>query len=144
MTKSDVLQRIPLSGYPEDDYTETKKFYCSYFNRFLNDGCTILQCVNGTYYYHFEDEMNENGMDKLVLMITGMLFMIEHNDVEKDQAYGTKWDILDFETGNYDDLFTPEDLKLIKIDIKVINDYFATHLDLIKGVEAEHKAAQEV
>lgn len=137
-----MLQRIKLSDYPECDYTEAKKFYFSYFERFLKDGCSILQCVNGAYYYHFEDDMNENGMEKFCLMLAGMLFMIEHNGVEIDQAYGTKWDILDFETGNYDDLFTDEDLILIKADIKVINDYLAKRPELIEGVEEERQTTQ--
>lgn len=143
MKKSDVLQRIKLSDYPECDYIGAKDFYFSYFNRFLKQKCTIPQCVNGTYYYHFEEEMNENGMEKLCLMIAGMLFMMEHNEVKPDQAYGTKWDVLDFETGDYDDLFTPEDLKLIKADIKVINAYLATRPELIEGVEKERQLAQK-
>ena len=76
--------------------------------------------------------MDENGMDKFVAMLVGMLFMIEHEDVESDQAFGTNWDINDFETGEYDDLFTDEDLDLIKADIKIIKEYLAAHPKLLK------------
>ena len=75
--------------------------------------------------------MNENGMNKFVAMLLGMLFMIQHDDVESDQAYGTNLDIQDFETGEYDDLFTPEDLALIRKDIEIIKAYLSQHPELL-------------
>lgn len=71
-------------------------------------------------------------MDKFVAMIAGMLFMMEHNDVKPDQAYGTNYDINVFESGEYDDLFTPEDLALLKKDIKKIKDYLSEHPELLE------------
>lgn len=132
--KHDVLQRIPLEDYyePGCGYNDTKEHDMKMFKRFQENGCTVLQCVNGTYYYKLETDMDENGMEKFVAMIAGMLFMIEHNEVNPDQAYGTNYDIEDFETGDYDDLFTPEDLKLIKADIKIIKDYLKEHPDLLE------------
>ena len=66
-----------------------------------------------------------------VAMLAGMLFMIENNDVEADQAYGTNYDIKDFESGEYDDLFRPEDLKLIKEDIRIIKEYLSKNQHLL-------------
>lgn len=131
MDKSDVLQRIPMFDYPNCDYTETKKMHYFSFNQFLKSGCTVIEAVNSHYYHGFDTSMDENGMDKFVAMLAGMLFMIEHNDVEADQAFGTNWDINDFETGNYDDLFTDEDLILIKEDIRIIKEYLAEHPELL-------------
>ena len=127
MDKSDVLQRIPMYDYPNCDYKTSKNIHLNSMKQFLNEGCTVLQAVNGHYYYGFEESMDENGMDKFVAMLAGMLFMIEHDDVENDQAYGTNWDINDFETGKYDDLFNAEDLSLIKKDIEIIKDYLSKH-----------------
>ena len=76
--------------------------------------------------------MNQNGMDKFVAMLCGLLFEIEHHDVEPDMAYGTNYDINDFETGEYDDLFTPEDLQLIKADIRIIKSYLSKHPELLE------------
>ena len=132
MDVSDKLQRIPIEDYNDLGYSLVKESYFNHFNRYLKQGCSILQCVNGTYYYQADYIMDENGMEKLVAMIAGMLFMIEHNDVEADQAYGTNYDISDFETGEYDDLFTPEDLELIRKDIKVIKDYLKQHPELLE------------
>ena len=99
---------------------------------FLKSGCTVRQSVNGHFYYGFDYSMDQNGMDKFVAMIAGMLFMMEHNDVEPDQAYGTNYDINVFESGEYDDLFTPEDLVLLKKDIKKIKDYLSEHPELLE------------
>ena len=132
MDKHDVLQRIPLFEYKGDEYLETKEYNFRNFNQYLQEGCTVWQCVNATFYYALEDDMNANGMEKFVAMICGMLFQIEHNDVEPDLAYGTNWDIKDFETGNYDDLFTETDLKLLKADIKIVKDYLSKHPELLE------------
>ena len=132
MDKHDILQRIPMYDYPECGYEDTKSYYNRCFNQFLEEDCTVRQAVNGQYYHGIDYLMDENGMDKFVAMLAGMLFMIEHNDVEADQAYGTNWDINDFESGNYDDLFTPDDLELIKADIKVIKDYLSMHPELLE------------
>ena len=133
MSIFDKLQRVPIEDEDGDiTYEDIKRATFRDFNDFLSDGCTILQCVNGTYYYMMEEIMNQNGMEKLIAMVHGMLFMIEHDDVEKDQAYGTMYDIRDFETGEYDDLFSEEDLRQLKADIQIVKDYVAKHPELLK------------
>ena len=120
-----TLKKIPMFDYPDCDYTTTKNMHFSSFNQYLVEGCTVRQAVNGHYYHGFDSSMDENGMDKFVAMLAGMLFMIQHNDVEEDQAYGTNLDIQDFETGEYDELFTDEDLRLIREDIAIIKTYLS-------------------
>lgn len=133
MSKFDKLQRVPFENEEGDiDYPEIKRSNFRFFNNFLKRGCSVLQSVNGTYYYKFEDQMNQNGMRKLINMVHGMLFMIEHEDVEPDQAYGTLYDIRDFETGEYDDLFTKEDLRLLKEDIAIVKNYVWDHPELLR------------
>ena len=129
----DKLQRVPIEN--EDGYVtyeDIKRVTFRDFNSFFRRGGTVLQSVNSTYYYKMEHEMNQNGMEKLIAMVHGMLFMMEHNDVEPDQAYGTMYDIRDFETGEYDDLFDEEDLRLLKADIKLVKDYVAKHPELLE------------
>lgn len=130
MDKHDKLQRIPMCDYSTCEYEDVKEIYYRCFNEYIEEGCTVQQAVNGYYYHCIDNLMDENGMDKFVAMLVGMLFMIEHNDVESNQAYGTSWDINDFETGDYDDLFTAEDLKLIKSDIETIKKYLSEHPEL--------------
>ena len=125
------LKKIPMFAYDECDYTETKDYHFKSLNQFLAEGCTIVQCVNGHYYYKEDIEMAENGMDKFVAMIAGMLFMMEHNEVDYDQAWVTNLDIGFFETGEYDDLFTTEDLALIRADIAIIKNYLSKHPELL-------------
>ena len=119
------LKKIPMFDYPDCDYTTTKDLHFSSFNQYLAEGCTVTQAVNGHYYHGIDSTMDENGMDKFVAMLAGMLFMIQHHEIESDQAYGTKLDIQDFETGEYDDLFTAEDLSLIRKDITIIKTYLS-------------------
>lgn len=116
-----------MFDYPECDYVEAKKMDFRSYNQFLSDGCTIKQCVKGHYYHGIDIYIDENGMDKFVAMITGMLFMIEHNYFDEEQAINISLDIKDFETGEYDELFTPEDLKLVLEDIRIIKDFLKQH-----------------
>lgn len=82
-----------------------------------------------------------NGMNKFVFVISCMLFMMDHDTMDDEIAFEVKWDIMDFETGNYDDMFTPEELVYLKADIRKINAYLAEHPHLIEGVaEARAKA----
>jgi len=126
------LKRIPMFDYPNCDYETYKKIIFLFFNEMHREGCTVIESVNGTYYHKIDTTMDENGMDKFTAMLFGMLFMIENNEVEADQACGTYYDIVDFETGEYDDLFTADDLILIKKDIEVIKNYIAKHPELIE------------
>lgn len=132
MSKFDKLQKIKMFDYPNCDYTTAKNMHFDSFNQFVVEGCTIRQAVNGHYYHGIDYYMNEHGMDKFVAMLAGMLFMIEHNDVEPDQAYGTNYDIKDFESGEYDELFTPKDLKLIHEDINIIKEYLSKNPQLLE------------
>lgn len=126
------LKRIPMFDYPNCDYETYKNIIYRFFNEMHSEGCTVIEAVNGTYYHKIDTTMDENGMDKFTAMLFGMLYMIENGEVEADQAYGTHYDIIDFETGEYDDLFTKEDLALIKRDIELIKHYIEKHPELIK------------
>lgn len=136
MSQFDKLQRIPLDKDEYCKYEDAKKVNFDEINLYYNTGLrygrpnaitSVNTFLEQNYYY-----MDENGMEKFVAMISGMLFEIEHDEVEKDQAYGTNKDIQFFETGEYDDLFTPEDLELIRKDIKGIKDYLASHPELLE------------
>lgn len=119
-----------MFDYPNCDYSESKEMDFRSYNQFLEAGCTIVQCVKGHYYHGIDIYIDENGMDKFAAMISGMLFMIEHNYIDEEQAVNTYLDIKDFETGEYDELFTTEDLKLILADIKIIKDFCNKHFDM--------------
>ena len=121
------MNRIPLDDYPEASYKDLRDLHNEYFYRFLSEGCSVLQSVNGYYYHGIDCYMDENGMDKFVAMLAGMLFMIENDEVNPVHARATLIDIQDFESGNYDDLFTEKDLDDIKADISKIKNYLSEH-----------------
>lgn len=154
MKKSDILQK---KIHDEDfDYRMAMEIQ----NDYLNDHLKFYDRINyrndeqryqysekiiGAVNWNMQENsyyMDMNGIDKFVIMLASMLFLIEHKVTYLDIAYGVKWDILDFETGNYDDLFSPEDLHLIKKDIKKINDYLEEHPELIEGLEEDRRKTQ--
>lgn len=81
--------------------------------------------------------MEENGMDKLASVVHGMLFMMEHNEVDPEQACFSLSSIRDFETGEYDDLLTPGDLLALKADIRTVKEYVEKHPELLDCDGAE-------
>lgn len=133
MNDSIILNKIPLEMYSDEyDYTYAKEMNFKEFDRYLGEGCTIIQSVNGAYYHSWEYYMEENGMEKFVAMLSGMLWMIKHKEIDPNIAKVMMGDIADFETGEFDDLFTETDLKLIKKDIAIIKNYIAKHPELVK------------
>ena len=138
MDKSHVLQKIPYDQ--EFTYMETKECYREELNRKKQE-TSVAGAVNWLME-DYDQSMNANGMEKFVIMLASMLFMIENDIVDSDTAYGTKWDILDFETGDYDHLFTTEDLTCIKEDVKIINRYLGEHPHFLDDVEEDWKKAR--
>lgn len=126
-TKTDFkhLQKIVLN----DPYTEAKECMINMIDDYYDPEDTILYCedVNFVVSEFFIDEMNEYGMDKAVNTITIALCLIEHNDLDAVWLYDAYCDILDLETGKYDDLFTKKDLKLLKDDIIILKKFFENH-----------------
>ena len=129
MDKHDVLQRIMWENEPDYTYVydEIKNDFMSDFITDLNLGRSPRQCVNGTFYHGWDVTMDKNGMEKFIGMIAGMLFEMEQGEVDPELAFGTAWDIRDFETGNYDDLFVPSDLAALKADIEKVKTYYVDH-----------------
>ncbi len=87
---------------------------------------------------------HKNGMEKFAFLIACMLFMMDHNTMDEEIAFEVKWDIMDFETGNYDDMFTPEELVYLNADIRKINAYLDEHPHLIEGVAEARAKAQQI
>ena len=138
MDKSHVLQKIPYDQ--EFSYTETKESYLEELSRKKQEA-SVVGCVNWLME-DYAQSMNANGMEKFIIMLASMLFMMENKSIDPDTAYGVKWDILDFETGDYDHLFDPEDLAHIKEDIRIINCYFNENPKLIEGVTEDRERAR--
>ena len=142
MDKFAILQHIPFDEYEGSQYNETKDIHFEGFNKYKKTGGTPLQCVNTYYHNDFDWAMDEHGMEKFVAILCGMLFEMQHNEVDEDLAYEAAWDILDFETGNYDDLFNDEDLALLKADIKTVKEYLKTQPKLMEDVKEKRKKFQ--
>ena len=92
----------------------------------------------------YEILFEDNYLDKFIFLIACMLFMMDHDTMDEEIAFEVKWDIMDFETGNYDDMFTPEELVYLKADIRKINAYLDEHPHLIEGVAEARAKAQQI
>lgn len=138
MSQYDVLQRIPLMEDDDPDYGDKTNYELTRdgvmmgFGEFLSYGMKPNSCVVNEFWHGEDAFMDENGMEKLTCMIAGALFEIEHGQVEPDLAHGVLWDIRDFETGNYDDLFTAKELEQIREDIRKIKESLEQHPELLK------------
>lgn len=89
---------------------------------------TAANCVNYELYDNYYVDLN--GVEKAIYIIASMLFQMELNEVDEQLAYEAHCDVADLETGKYDYLFTEEDLKLLKADMKIIRDYLNQHPSL--------------
>lgn len=133
-----MLKHIEASCYDEEKYEAQKAYFTNDYNRICreNDPETPDKTVKGTLMTFYPEDFDEEGMDKFIMLVSGMLWAIEHGGIfdedPVDLAYNTWLALKDFSTGNYDDLFTPEDLVLVKQDIKTLYDYFDEH-PLLKG-----------
>jgi hypothetical protein len=129
-----MLNHIALSGYDDDKYEATKEYYIKKYNRYSAPGKPADKTVRNYIMTFKEEEFDEETMDKLLMLITGMLWTIERGGIADDDpehlAYNAWYALKDFSTGEFDDLFTPEDLILIKQDVKTLFDYFDEHPSL--------------
>ncbi len=148
MRYAPILQRIPcddICDFPElvEVFLEELEESLMLFKRESKYESDIQCARTSVRWLVREDEgiFDNNGMEKFAFLIACMLFMIDHDTMDEEIAFEVKWDIMDFETGNYDDMFTPEELLYLKADIRKINAYLAEHPHLIEGVaEARAKA----
>ena len=126
------LRRIPFHGDGNPMYQFNKEFETNEMENIMkwNPNAPAITAILTNIHDYFESEMNENGLEKLAMMMIGTLFMIQHNDVHHDWIYGTLYDIREFESGNYDDLVLPEDMSAMKKDIAMIKAYAQAHPEL--------------
>ena len=129
--KYDKLQKISFDNYEGASYEEFVKSHTDSYEALYEHNKDIFQCIR-MFQGIFDEEMLENGMDKFVLMLAGMLFEIKHGDITKKFALLTLKDIEDFETGEYDNLFNAEDLVCVKRDINIIKEYLNEHPEALE------------
>ena len=131
-----MLKHIEASCYDEVKYEESKNYYKREYDRICRESGPrpADKAVVGTLMTFYAEEFDEETMEKFIMLVSGMLWAIEHGGIADDDpvdlAYNTWLVLKDFSTGDYDDLFTPEDLVLVKRDVKTLYDYFDAHPSL--------------
>lgn len=129
MEECEVFKKIPFSL----SYNWLKEDFRKHTDAIISNekGRTPVIGVNASLAMFYDDMIDENGMDRVAVIVIAFIYEMERNDIDPDLAYAVNWHIEDFEAGDHDDLFTTDDLKLLKADIKRIKDYLAKHPELI-------------
>ena len=133
MDEYEVFQHIPFST-DSSEYNWLKEDFFKQTDRIISNekGRTPIIGVNGALATFYDDMIEENGMDRVVIMVIAFIYVMEHDDVNSDLAYAVNWHIEDFENGDYESLFEKEDLRLLKEDIARIKEYLKKHPEMIK------------
>ncbi len=130
MDEYEVFRNIPFSlsyNWLKEDFRKHTEEVI-----FVEKGSTPVFGVNSALAIFYDDMIEENGMDRLVVIVIAFIYELEHNDIDPDLAYAVNWHIEDFEKGDYEALFEPEDLKLLKEDISRVKKYLKEHPEMIQ------------
>ena len=126
--------RIPLYY---DTYSDQKEVFYEQCERMMSEvDCPPRKAVNGTLYYHYDGSAEENGMDRVALVVCGFLFEMEHDDIDPWLARTVNWHIEDFENGDYRDLFQEECYQQLTDDMAKIKEF-------LKEYEKQHPGVLE-
>ena len=127
MTDNETFERIPLSY----DYSFLKKLFFRHCNEMMipEPPCTPIQAVCGAFHYHYDVMIEDNGMDRVAVMVLGFLFEMEHDNIDPDLAFAVNWHIEDFEKGDYESLFNKDDLKQLQADILKVKEYLKEYFE---------------
>ena len=130
MDEYEVFRKIPF----EPSYDWLKEDFRKHTEEIISNekGRTPVIGVNGSLAMFYDDMIEENGMDRLAVIVIAFIYELEHNDIDPDLAYAVNWHIEDFEKGDYESLFEKEDLKLLKEDISRVKKYLKEHPEMIK------------
>lgn len=116
------LRKKPL--YKEDNYMGLKNDDYQAINHLL-DLYPDATCVNAVYenFNDLDDIMLQYGMEKFCHLLISAVYLAEHGANDDDIFYSLSIDFKDIDTGDYDYLFSKEDLELIKKDMEYIRPF---------------------
>lgn len=93
------LKRIPIDpliGY--EGYRDGLQDWC---DRYYTDYATPIQRVNNEFEDTEYECIHESGMEKFITLLAGLLYEINHNDIDPDLVHEVAWNMADFETGSF-------------------------------------------
>lgn len=123
----DHLKRFPY--FP--GYADGKKVMFDAFDEFI-EICGCVDAIEHVIFEVFDDEMNQNGMEKAVNNIVSVLYLKKHNAMSIPICYDAYCDIQDLKTGEYNDLFEPEDLFLLQKDMEEVERFILEHPEVLE------------
>ena len=117
-------QRIPFVW----DYKRFKYIFENKTDGVNNPNMRSLdKAIDVSIYYFFNEYIEENGMDRLVLTVLASLYGIQHGQLYNDPDNDVEECIKEFETGKYDDLFTADAIALFREDVETVKKFISTN-----------------
>ncbi len=135
------LKRIPID--PTIGYEGYRDGLWDWCDRHYTDYATPIQRVNNEFEDTEYECIHESGMEKFITLLAGLLYEINHNDIDPDLVHEVAWDMADFETGEYDDLFTEKDLADLKKDVAFVKDYIWTNYEQVCREALKHREEKQ-
>lgn len=118
------LRHIPL--HQDDTYEDVRNFILKMISGRFSSGIACEGVFSA--FSSVLPDIDENGMDKAIYMVTAALHIIEHNEVSHYRFYEAYKDSMDILSGDYDDCFhNKSDLEAFKVDIAKLMEYLDKH-----------------
>ena len=130
------LKHIPLP-YDDESYLDRQKRFMWWFQKYYRMTQTVRGAVAGEFYHGADSLMDENGIERAVGILAGMLFQMQYSTlrdpVDRELAQ-VAWEVIkDLDTGEYYDLMSEEDAEFMKMDVRKVRSYLKEHPGLLWG-----------
>jgi len=136
------LQRIPID--PEIGYYGYRDGFWEDCDFYMHKGhASPIRSIEIVLDDSERSTIQESGMEKFVILLAALYYGINHNEIDPDLVHEVAWDIADFETGEYDDLFTEKDLAALKKDVEFVKSYIRTNYELICKEAMKHREEKQ-
>lgn len=129
------LRHIPWEDADEFGYLEVQGGFWLGFKEFYKMTRTVRGAVANEFYHGADALMDENGIERAVGILAGMLFQMQYSTlrdpVDRELAQ-VAWEVIkDLDTGEYYDLMSEEDAEVMKMDVRRVRSYLKEHPKLL-------------
>lgn len=136
------LKRIPID--PLVGYSGYRGYLWKRFDFYVREGnAAPIRSVEIEFDDAQRYRIQDCGMEKFIVLLSALLYEINHNDIDPDLVHEVAWDMADFETGEYDYLFTEKDLADLKRDVAFVKDYIWTNYEQVCREALKHRAEKQ-
>lgn len=136
------LQRIPID--PECGYLGYRDSLWERCDFYMIEGhATAIRSIEIDFDDRWRFDIEKSGMEKFVILLAALYYEINHEEIDPDLVHEVAWDIADFDTGEYDNLFTEKDLADLRKDVAFVKEYIWTHYEQICKEALKHREEKQ-